>query len=125
MPGVFGFAIPAVAFARSVAANAVGAAVAVARDLLLSARVPAPGRVLEPLVRTSVTHVLADGASALTGPVVRGDSDTVAAHLAALDADLPTLAGDYRALQSVVLARVAAGLDDADREALGALLAPR
>jgi predicted short-subunit dehydrogenase-like oxidoreductase (DUF2520 family) len=110
--------------ALSLASNAAAAAVAVARDLLLSARVPDPVRVLAPLVESSVANVLRDGAAALTGPVVRGDVDTVAAHLDALDADLPELADDYRMLQSVVLARVRAALDERVAASLDDVLAP-
>lgn len=91
--------------------NALGAALAVARDLLLSARVPDPAAVLRPLVDATIDNVLERGAEALTGPVVRGDVGTVERHLASLDTDLPELAVDYRHLQRVVLARVAAGLD--------------
>lgn len=108
--------------ALTLGSNAVGAAVAVARQLLLSARVPDPARVLGPLVAASVDNVLRDGAGAITGPVVRGDVGTVRAHLRALDEDLPGLADDYRALQSVVLARVLLDLDDAVAASLSHLL---
>jgi predicted short-subunit dehydrogenase-like oxidoreductase (DUF2520 family) len=47
-----------------------------------------PPEALLPLVRASVDNVDALGAAeALTGPVVRGDADTVARHLEALPAD--------------------------------------
>lgn len=111
--------------ALTLGSNAVGAALAVARDLLLSARVPDPAAVLGPLVRASTDNVLAAGAQALTGPVVRGDVGTVTRHLADLDADLPELAADYRALQRVVLARVVAGLPADVADALAAALADR
>lgn len=95
----------------TIGSNAVAAATAVARQLLLAADVPDVQRVLAPLATTSVANVARDGATALTGPVVRGDTGTVVDHLAALDADLPELADDYRRLQAVVLARVAMSLD--------------
>jgi predicted short-subunit dehydrogenase-like oxidoreductase (DUF2520 family) len=41
---------------------------------------------------------------ALTGPVVRGDADTVARHLAALHERSPALAQSYAAVQPLVLA---------------------
>lgn len=104
--------------ALTVGANAAGAAVAVARQLLLAAGVDDPQRVLGPLAEASVHNVARSGASALTGPVVRGDAGTVAKHLAALDQDLPRLAQAYRALQGVVLDQVAAGLDPDDVRAL-------
>lgn len=103
--------------------NAAAAAVAVARQLLLAAGVDDPHRVLGPLAEASVGNVARAGATALTGPVVRGDLGTVAGHLAALDADVPRLAQAYRALQGVVLDQVTAELDDDTarqlREALG------
>lgn len=109
--------------ALTVGSNTVGAAVAVARNLLLAARVDDPRAFLDPLVAASVGNVLADGASALTGPVVRGDVGTVRAHLQALDADLPELGQAYRDLSRVLLDQVAPALPADAREALDALLA--
>jgi predicted short-subunit dehydrogenase-like oxidoreductase (DUF2520 family) len=105
-------------------ANAVGAAVAAARQALLAARIDDPRAFLAPLVAASVDNVLERGAAALTGPVVRGDRGTIAAHLAALDADAPALAAVYRHLCRAILAEarpaldatVAAALDDLLRE---------
>lgn len=42
--------------------------------------------------------------AALTGPVVRGDADTVRSHLVALHAQDPKLAESYRALAPLILA---------------------
>jgi predicted short-subunit dehydrogenase-like oxidoreductase (DUF2520 family) len=108
--------------ALTVGSNAVGAAVVVARNLLLAARVDDPRAFLDPLVAASVANVLADGASALTGPVVRGDAGTVRAHLQALDTDLPALGMAYRDLSRVVLGQVAPALPTEVREALDDLL---
>lgn len=105
-----------------VGANAAGAVTAVARQLLLAARVDDPGGFLRPLMEASVANVLRDGASALTGPVVRGDAGTVARHLAALDADLPSAADAYRHLTAVILGQVRAALSDHDAAALTAAL---
>lgn len=105
--------------ALAVGSNAVGAAVAVARQLLLAARVDDPRAFLGPLVATSVANVLADGAAALTGPVVRGDAGTVEAHLQALAADVPQLEDAYRQLSRVLLAQVAADLPPEVRRRLG------
>lgn len=91
--------------------NAVGAAVAAARQLLLAARVADPAAFLAPLVTASVQNTLTAGASALTGPVVRGDVGTVATHLAQLDADLPTLASVYRDLSRAILTQIRPDLD--------------
>jgi len=53
-------------------------------------------RVLGPLVRAALANTLRDGRAALTGPVARGDSATVARHLQALAAVDPDLAEAYR-----------------------------
>ena len=52
--------------------------------LLRDIGVENPHRVLGPLVRATVDNALASGETALTGPVARGDANTVAAHIAAL-----------------------------------------
>lgn len=108
--------------ALTIASNTVGAAVALARRLLLGVRVEDAAGFLAPLVTASVDNVLAGGAQALTGPVVRGDVGTVARHLAALDADVPELAGPYRALTRAVLDQVRPTLDPEVAARLEALL---
>jgi predicted short-subunit dehydrogenase-like oxidoreductase (DUF2520 family) len=108
----------------AVGSNAVGAAVVVARQLLLAARVDDPSAFLGPLVERSVANALRDGASALTGPVVRGDVGTVARHLADLDADVPELTAAYRDLTRVLLGRVRPSLSPAAAAELDALLDP-
>lgn len=105
-----------------VGANAVGAVVSVARRLLLGARISDPGAFLAPLIEASTANVLADGAAALTGPVVRGDLGTLRRHLAELEHDLPELAGAYRALAAVVLSQVRADLDPETARRLDELL---
>lgn len=109
----------------TIGSNAVSAAVAVARQLLLAAGIDAPERILEALATASIRNVARDGATALTGPVVRGDTGTVAGHLTALDVDVPRLAQAYRALQSVVLDQVAVTLDPQAVRELADLLADR
>lgn len=106
-----------------VGSNAVGAAVAVARLLLLSARIDDPEAFLGPLVETSVRNVAERGAAALTGPVVRGDAGTVAGHLDDLDGDLPELATAYRRLSLVLLDLVRGQLDPQVADRLRQLLA--
>ncbi len=59
-----------------------------------------PGRVLRPLVEASIGNALGDApgsVASLTGPVVRGDAGTVAAHLEAL-ANQPETRATYRAM---------------------------
>ncbi len=106
--------------ALTIGSNAVGAAVATARQLLLAARVEQPERLLAPLVEASVANVLAEGAAAITGPVVRGDVGTVAAHLDSIDGG--RLSDAYRHLQRAVLCQVEPGLDADRAAALAALL---
>jgi len=111
--------------ALALASNAVGAAVVAARRILLAAGIDAPARLLGPLAHASVDTAAAAGAGALTGPVVRGDVATVAAHLAALATDLPEVAVAYRDLSRVVLAAVRPGLDPAVAVELETLLSGR
>lgn len=51
-----------------------------ALQILASIGIENPARYIEPLLRASLDNALANGDSALTGPVARGDSHTVAAH---------------------------------------------
>lgn len=81
-------------------ANHVVTAVTQAGAQLVRIGVEEPGRVLGPLVHASIDGALADAPGAvasLTGPVVRGDAGTVAAHLAAL-ADQSEMLHAYRAM---------------------------
>ena len=81
-------------------ANHVVTLVTQAAALLSAAGVEEPGRVLLPLVHASVDGALADAAGAvttLTGPVVRGDAGTVAAHVSSL-AHRPEALHAYRAM---------------------------
>jgi predicted short-subunit dehydrogenase-like oxidoreductase (DUF2520 family) len=78
--------------ALSHAANHLVTLVADAADLLRQAGIDDTSRMLGPITRAALANVLAvdpasglpAGDAALTGPVVRGDVGTVAAHLAAL-----------------------------------------
>ena len=82
-----------------------------------------PGAYLRPLLEAALEVSLQRGSAALTGPVVRGDAGTVAAHLDAL-ADLDATAagvepGDvadtYRALALAALERARLPLGDRAR----------
>ncbi|MGW1743109.1 Rossmann-like and DUF2520 domain-containing protein [Nocardia sp. NPDC001965] len=57
-----------------------------------------PERLLAPLASAALDNALRRGQSALTGPVARGDTAAVAAHLDALAAADPEIAAAYRAL---------------------------
>lgn len=106
----------------TVASNAVGAAVATARRLLIAAHVDDPQAFLSPLIDASVSNVLTHGAQALTGPIVRGDVGTVAGHLDAMARDTPELLAAYRALAMATLAPVRPTLPPQVVEELRALL---
>ncbi|MCX6640012.1 MAG: DUF2520 domain-containing protein [bacterium] len=77
-------------------------------------------KMLEPLMRKSLENCFQLGeASALTGPVVRGDLKTINLHLAALDRFNPHLADLYRklSLSALELAQEK-GLDDETAKAI-------
>lgn len=99
-----------------------------AREALARIGVPDPGHTLRPLLEAALDNALRHGAAALTGPVLRGDEGTVAAHLEALG-DLDATAGrdeaadtarTYRALARAALSR--AGLPSLTEQRIRALL---
>ncbi|WP_062972053.1 Rossmann-like and DUF2520 domain-containing protein [Nocardia flavorosea] len=57
-----------------------------------------PERLLAPLVSAALDNALRRGQAALTGPVARGDTAAVAAHLEALAVADPQIAAGYRAM---------------------------
>ncbi|MEX2238851.1 MAG: Rossmann-like and DUF2520 domain-containing protein [Dehalococcoidia bacterium] len=83
-------------------------------------------RALLPLLEAVAGNLAtSDPASALTGPVARGDVATVAAHLDALTERAPELVGLYRelGLKTVSLALEQGGIDDEAASELRQLLA--
>ncbi|MCA1710776.1 MAG: DUF2520 domain-containing protein [Actinobacteria bacterium] len=87
-------------------ANHLVTLVASAADLLRDAGVEEPGRVLAPLLGAALDGSLRSGDAVLTGPVSRGDAETVKAHLDVL-ADSPVLAS-YVALARLTADRALA-----------------
>jgi predicted short-subunit dehydrogenase-like oxidoreductase (DUF2520 family) len=81
--------------------------VASGMEMLTEAGVDTPGRLLTPLLQASLDNALRMGYHALTGPVVRGDASTVAAHLAVL-ADDPQLRAAYIAMARLTADRALA-----------------
>ena len=109
-------------------ANYLVTLVAAASDLLAKAGVPDPSRVLGPLLGVALDNALALGDLALTGPVARGDAETVAAHVEVIAAAAPEALGSYLALARLTADRaLAAGtLNSADAQRLlGVLSGPR
>ena len=86
-------------------ANHLGTLVVQAMDLLRATGTPDPAAVLRPLLQAALDNSLAYGDAALTGPVVRGDAHTVAAHLAALADAEPGSHAAYRAMAAATAER--------------------
>jgi predicted short-subunit dehydrogenase-like oxidoreductase (DUF2520 family) len=99
------------------AANHLITLVAQAADLLRTAGVADPGRLLGPLLFASLDNALRFGDAGLTGPVARGDAHTVAAHVRALEA-APS------ASAAAVAAYIAMARLTADRALAAGLLKP-
>ena len=109
-------------------ANYLVTLVAAASDLLAKAGVPDPARMLGPLLGAALDNALALGDLALTGPVARGDAETVAAHVEVIAAAAPEVLSAYLALARLTADRaLAAGtLTAADAQRLlGVLSGPR
>lgn len=90
------------------AANHLVTQVVQACDLLAIAGVPRPARMLGPLLSAALDNSLRLGDAALTGPVARGDADTVAGHVAALQAAAPEALPAYLALARLTASRALA-----------------
>jgi predicted short-subunit dehydrogenase-like oxidoreductase (DUF2520 family) len=96
-----------------------------AAELLRQAGVANPGRMLGPLLSAALDNALRLGDAALTGPVARGDAETVAGHIQALQAASPAAVAAYVALARLTADRaLAAGtLATADAQRLLDVLA--
>jgi predicted short-subunit dehydrogenase-like oxidoreductase (DUF2520 family) len=89
-----------------------------ALGLLSGAGVAEPARLAAPLLSASLDNVLRLGDAALTGPVVRGDAATVAAHVATLTQSAPDVLPSYVAMARRTAERAqAAGRLSAERAA--------
>jgi predicted short-subunit dehydrogenase-like oxidoreductase (DUF2520 family) len=72
-------------------------------DLLRASGASDPAGTLRPLLTAALDNVLSYGDAALTGPIVRGDVETVRAHLADIATSAPATLESY-----VVMARATA-----------------
>lgn len=106
--------------ALAMAANHLVTLVSDARDALRAAGVPDPSLALAPLAGAALDNALRSGDAALTGPVVRGDAGTVAAHLEALRRTVPETVPAYLAMarRSADRAIAVGRLTPSDAEAL-------
>lgn len=92
-------------------ANHLVTLVAESLSLLGAAGVENPGRMLGPLLGAALDNALRLGTDGLSGPVLRGDSETVACHIAELRATSPETVPSYIALARLTADRaLAAGL---------------
>lgn len=76
-----------------------------AMEILSAAGASDPAGTLRPLLLAALDNTLSSGDAALTGPIVRGDVTTVAAHLADLAASSPQALPSYVALARATLGR--------------------
>jgi predicted short-subunit dehydrogenase-like oxidoreductase (DUF2520 family) len=77
-----------------------------AMELLSASGAADPAAILRPLLQAALDNALAEGDSALTGPIVRGDVNTVRAHLAEIARTAPDTLPSYVALGRATLDRV-------------------
>jgi predicted short-subunit dehydrogenase-like oxidoreductase (DUF2520 family) len=77
-----------------------------AMELLGAAGAHDPAAILRPLLVAALDNSLAEGDAALTGPIVRGDVNTVRAHLAEIAHAAPDTLPSYVALARATLDRV-------------------
>ena len=77
-----------------------------AMEVLAASGAGDPAATLRPLLTAALDNALAQGDSALTGPIVRGDANTVRDHLVELAANSPQALPSYVALARATLSRV-------------------
>ncbi len=79
-------------------ANHLVTLVSQAMDLLRESGAEDPAATLRPLLTAALDNALTMGDAALTGPIVRGDVETVRAHLAVMARTQPSIVPSYVAL---------------------------
>jgi len=79
-------------------ANHLVTLVAQAMELLAASGAEDPAATLRPLLTAALDNALLSGDAALTGPIVRGDVNTVAAHLAEIAETAPATIPSYVAM---------------------------
>jgi predicted short-subunit dehydrogenase-like oxidoreductase (DUF2520 family) len=77
-----------------------------AMELLSASGVDQPADTLRPLLQAALDNALDQGDSALTGPIVRGDVETVRDHLAEVARNAPDTLPSYVAMARSTLDRV-------------------
>ncbi|MBB2892948.1 Rossmann-like and DUF2520 domain-containing protein [Flexivirga oryzae] len=94
--------------ALSHAANHLTTVVAQSAQMLRDVGIDDADLLLRPLLEAALENTLQRGDRALTGPIVRGDVGTVAAHLEALEGQPDDIRHAYRALAIATTTRAAA-----------------
>jgi predicted short-subunit dehydrogenase-like oxidoreductase (DUF2520 family) len=79
-----------------------------AMDLLRASGADDPAGTLRPLLTAALDNALSYGGAALTGPIVRGDVETVRAHLADIAAEQPETLPSYVAMARATAERAVA-----------------
>jgi predicted short-subunit dehydrogenase-like oxidoreductase (DUF2520 family) len=87
-------------------ANHLVTLVSEAMEMLAAAGADDPAGTLRPLLTAALDNALEQGDAALTGPIVRGDVNTVRAHLEDIATNAPHTLASYVALARATLARV-------------------
>ncbi len=77
-----------------------------AMEMLSAAGGTNPADTLRPLLAAALDNALTQGDAGLTGPIVRGDVETVRAHLVEIAAHAPETTGPYVAMARATLDRV-------------------
>ncbi len=77
-----------------------------AMEILSAAGADDPAGTLRPLLAAALDNALNAGDAALTGPIVRGDVNTIEAHLAEIVRNAPQTLASYLALGRATLDRV-------------------
>ena len=75
-----------------------------------------PELLLEPLVMASVENALLSGVDLLTGPISRGDSETIRAHIVSLSDSV--MLETYKSLAKATLSKVRGKLEETEIEAI-------
>jgi predicted short-subunit dehydrogenase-like oxidoreductase (DUF2520 family) len=84
--------------------NGIAALLAVGEAMLAAIGIADPQRVLGPLAASTVANAgMGGGVKSLTGPVVRGEKESIELHLDALTDVTPELAEDYRLIARVIV----------------------
>ncbi|MDO7833991.1 DUF2520 domain-containing protein [Sphingobium sp. HBC34] len=85
------------------AANHLVTLIAGSCDALAAAGVAQPHALVAPLVRAALDNSLEAGFAALSGPLLRGDAETIAGHVAAIGTGHAPLLPAYRAMAQATL----------------------